>query len=88
MNSVVYIEIHSKICNNETMPDKEFERRKQEYGPREQALTKAMAVVFFNGDEHAAWQAVFDVAERDQRFYETPLHVQPTTRLHLKATHQ
>lgn len=66
------------------MTDEE-ERRKQTYDERSQAIAKAMAVVFFDGDEDAAWRAVFEIADRP------PLTSKPkptATRLHLKAAHQ
>jgi hypothetical protein len=88
VNDVVYIEIQLEVCNNETMTDEEFERRKQEYGPREQAIVTATAKVFYSGNERAAWQAVFEVAERDRHFSAAPLTISTATRLHLKATHQ
>lgn len=63
----------------------EEEKRKQIYDRRDQAILRAMAVVFFNGDEDAAWRSVFEVADRPVP--PSPQKAPSAARMHLKATH-
>lgn len=63
----------------------EEEKRKETYPPREQAIARAMAEVFHNGNEDIVWRGIFEIADEelhDPRYAPRA----KIARIHLKAT--
>lgn len=85
-----YLEIHTNLREDWGMAlTPEEEERKATYDRRDQAMAKAMAVVFFDGDEDATWRAVFARADKEAQSpeFNNPIRTPSSVRIHLKAKH-
>jgi hypothetical protein len=80
------LELTVQLCHNHSMTSDE-EQRKATFEKRSQAIIAAIATVFFNGDEDAAWREAFTIEDSRPRANVTRPQEPTAARIHLKATH-